>query len=397
MTQGEDRLRRARRGWLVFSGCALAAVLLVAVTATAVGRHLRSPAQLAADAEPPAPSVVTATVERRVLAEPVVLRGRVQPGASVRLYPPAPAVGPNSVVTKVLAKRGDRVREGRVVLERSGEPLFVLVSPFPLYRDLTAGLTGPDVEQVQRALKRLGYDVATTGSFDTRTRDAVAELYGDRGYTAPTGGGPTATPPASAPPSPGAAVSLPQAHVVVLGRTGQRVSTVGVRVGDVLADPRKALFELDRGAPSLVAVVSAEQAALLAVGQAATASDDGAGTTTGVAVSAIGDQPVESDGRTGYEVRFRFTGKALSGTAQRSVRVDVDVAGGAERVLAVPVTAVFSRADGTTFVTVASGETTVDVPVRAGRIAGGWVEVAGADDRLAEGAAVVVGEGAPAR
>jgi peptidoglycan hydrolase-like protein with peptidoglycan-binding domain len=391
VTQGEDRLRRARRGWLVFSGCALAAVLLVAVTATAVGRHLRSPAQLAADAEPPAPSVVTATVERRVLAEPVVLRGRVQPGASVRLYPPAPAVGPNSVVTKVLAQRGERVREGQVVLERSGEPLFVLVSPFPLYRDLTAGLTGPDVEQVQRALKRLGYDVATTGSFDTRTRDAVAELYTDRGYTAPT---------ASAPPSPGvagAAVSLPQAHVVVLGRTGQRVSAVGVRVGDVLADPRKALFELDRGAPSLVAVVSAEQAALLAVGQAATASDDGAGTTTGVAVSAIGDQPVESDGRTGYEVRFRFTGKALSGTAQRSVRVDVDVAGGAEPVLAVPVTAVFSRADGTTFVTVVSGQGTVDVPVRAGRIAGGWVEVAGADDRLAEGAAVAVGEGTPAR
>ncbi|GLH95406.1 peptidoglycan-binding protein [Phytohabitans aurantiacus] len=391
MTQGEDRLRRARRGWLVFSGCALAAVLLVAVTATAVGRHLRSPAQLAADAEPPAPSVVTATVERRVLAEPVVLRGRVQPGASVRLYPPAPAVGPNSVVTKVLAQLGERVREGQVVLERSGEPLFVLVSPFPLYRDLTAGLTGPDVEQVQRALKRLGYDVATTGSFDTRTRDAVAELYTDRGYTAPT---------ASAPPSPGvagAAVSLPQAHVVVLGRTGQRVSAVGVRVGDVLADPRKALFELDRGAPSLVAVVSAEQAALLAVGQAATASDDGAGTTTGVAVSAIGDQPVESDGRTGYEVRFRFTGKALSGTAQRSVRVDVDVAGGAEPVLAVPVTAVFSRADGTTFVTVVSGQGTVDVPVRAGRIAGGWVEVAGADDRLAEGAAVAVGEGTPAR
>lgn len=391
MTQGEDRLRRARRGWLVFSGCALAAVLLVAVTATAVGRHLRSPAQLAADAEPPAPSVVTAPVERRVLAEPVVLRGRVQPGASVRLYPPAPAVGPNSVVTKVLAQRGERVREGQVVLERSGEPLFVLVSPFPLYRDLTAGLTGPDVEQVQRALKRLGYDVATTGSFDTRTRDAVAELYTDRGYTAPT---------ASAPPSPGvagAAVSLPQAHVVVLGRTGQRVSAVGVRVGDVLADPRKALFELDRGAPSLVAVVSAEQAALLAVGQAATASDDGAGTTTGVAVSAIGDQPVESDGRTGYEVRFRFTGKALSGTAQRSVRVDVDVAGGAEPVLAVPVTAVFSRADGTTFVTVVSGQGTVDVPVRAGRIAGGWVEVAGADDRLAEGAAVAVGEGTPAR
>ncbi len=399
MSAPEDRLRRARRRWIVVSGAALVAVLVVAASATAVGRQLRSPAQLAADAEPPAASVVSATVERRVVAEPVVLRGRIRPGAGVRLYPPASAVGPNSVVTRIPAKPGTRIREGQVLLERSGEPLFVLVSPFPLYRDLTAGLTGPDVVQVQRALDRLGYDVAATGEFDARTRRAVAELYDDRGYAAPTGGGPVgAPPPTPTPPGPGAGdagatVSLPQAHVVVLRRARQRISAVNVRVGDVLTDPRSALFDLDRGSPSLVAVASAEQAALLTVGQDAAATDDGAGTETRVEISSIGSQAVESDGRTGYEVRFRFTGKALSGTGQRSVRVDIDVAGGAAPVLAVPVTAVFSRADGTTFVSVADGGATEDVPVRTGRIAGGWVEIVDADDRVAEGAAVVVSEG----
>ena len=52
-------------------GVAIAvAVLLVAAAATIVGRQLRTPAQLAAHAAPPPPSLVTAAVERRTLAEP---------------------------------------------------------------------------------------------------------------------------------------------------------------------------------------------------------------------------------------------------------------------------------------------------------------------------------------
>ncbi|GIE95610.1 peptidoglycan-binding domain-containing protein [Paractinoplanes rishiriensis] len=387
MNPAEDRLRRARRGWLLAGGGSLLAVLVVAASATAVGRNLRSPAQLAADAEPPAPSAVTAAAERRVLAEPVVLRGRIQPGASVRLALPAAAAGPNSVVTKVPVRPGTRLREGRVVLERSGEPLFLLVSPFPLYRDLTDGVTGPDVTQVQRALRRLGYGLPVTGAFDKRTQNAVAALYTDRGYRAPTKAPTTepATAPAAATP---ATVSLPQAHVVVLGKDGQRISAVNVRVGTVLTDPKTALFDLDRAAPALVAVASAEQVALLAAGQKATATDEGAGLKTTVAIGAIGDKPVEAESGTGFEVRFRFTGKALASTGQRTVRVDVEAAGEVAPVLAVPVTAIFSRADGSTFVTVDGA----DVPVRTGRVAAGWVEIVEPDGRIAEGTAVVVGE-----
>lgn len=393
MTAGEDRLRRTRQRWLVVSAAAAVAVLLVAGTATVVGRHLRSPAQLAANAAPPAPSLVTAAVERRVLAEPVVLRGKVLPGASVQLFPPNAAVGANSVVTKVPVKSGSVVREGEVLLERSGEPLLVLVLPFRLYRDITAGMKGPDVSEVQKALRRIGYHVSVTGEFDGQTQQAVKALYSARGYVAPTGE--VTTPPGGpAPPSPVAdpPVRLPQADVVVLDAATHKISAVDVHVGDVLSDPKAALFDLDQAAPTILAVAARDQAGLLRAGQAVTATDDAAGTQTQATVDSVGTQPVTTDGQTGYEVRMRFTGNPLSTDGQRLVRLSVQVTAGATPVLAVPVTAVSSRADGSTFVTVAEHDTTHDVSVTTGQIAGGWVELRDSGDKLAEGTLVVVGE-----
>jgi hypothetical protein len=58
------------------------------------------------------------------------------------------------------------------------------------------------------------------------------------------------------------------------------------------------------------------------------------------------------------------------------------------------VSAIFSRADGTTFVTVVEDGTPEDVTVRAGRMAGGWVEITGdtIGGRVIEGTEVVVSE-----
>ncbi|MEU4237838.1 hypothetical protein [Actinoplanes sp. NPDC026619] len=69
----------------------------------------------------------------------------------------------------------------------------------------------------------------------------------------------------------------------------------------------------------------------------------------------------------------------------------MQVAASATKVLAVPVTALYSRPDGTTFVTtVSEHDKTADVTVTTGQIAGGWVEIR--DPELAEGVRVVVGE-----
>ncbi|WP_328650448.1 hypothetical protein OG598_19220 [Micromonospora sp. NBC_00330] len=380
MTPGKTLVDRRRRSVLLVA-LFLTAVLLVTVGAVLIGPTLRSPDQLAADAAPPAPSPVTALVERRKLVEPVVLRGRLQPGPSVRVFAPAASLGPSSVVTKVLARKGDRAVEGRVLVERSGQPMFALALPFPLYRDLTAGARGPDVTEVQRAMRRIGYSVPTSGVLDSTTRRQLTRFYRDRGYQ--VGGAAT-----------GSAALLPQSDVLLIDRAGRRLSTVHARVGQTLVDPKAPLLELDGQAPTIVATAAVEQAALLRPDQQTDVTDDLADARTKAAVETVGTEAVTGpDGQTGIEVRFRFTEAALTVDANRSVRLDVRTSAAAE-VLAVPVTAIYSRPDGSTFVTVVTdANDTTDITVTTGQTAGGWVELREpAPPSVAAGVSVMVGE-----
>ncbi|MFD9266361.1 peptidoglycan-binding protein [Streptomyces goshikiensis] len=164
---------RGRRGVLgVVGGAVLMAV--GALLATAV---VKSPAQLAAEAGPPAQGVLTAEVERRVLAETVVTRGTVVADQSVTVAPPG-------VVTKLPLKAGDPVAAGRLLAEVSGRPVFALRGAVPMYRDLVPGATGDDVAQVQAALRELGHGTGTDpkGVFGPGTKAALAELYRAVGY-----------------------------------------------------------------------------------------------------------------------------------------------------------------------------------------------------------------------
>ncbi|SDJ02489.1 hypothetical protein SAMN04488074_101306 [Lentzea albidocapillata subsp. violacea] len=329
-----------------------------------LGPRLKSPAQAAADAAPPAPSQITAQVERRVLTEPVVLRGQLTPGPSTPLLPPQAALGDSSVVTKVRVRPGDRLNEGDVVLVRADEPMFALLLPFPLYRDIAPDDRGTDVTALQDALRRMGHGAPRTGVLDTPTQQAITRWYASRGFTTPPG--------------------VKRSSIVAIDRPGRVISTLHVGVGSVLTDPRAPILSLDGQAPFVKATASVEQGKLLKAGQQATVSDEAAGTKAAAAVSSVGSAPVTgADGVTGVEVALAFTGAALEAAAGRAFRVDVAVAGSPEPTLAVPVTAVLSKADGTTFVTVDGA----DVVVTTGRIAGGWVEVTG----LAEGTRVVVG------
>ncbi|MCU7724314.1 peptidoglycan-binding protein [Actinoplanes sp. KI2] len=399
---------RIRRRFLAVIGASFVLVLLVVGAGALLGPRLRSPAQAAAEAAPPAPSAVTAKATRRQLSEPVVLRGLLQPGRSVKVLPPAAALGPNSVVTRVSVKKGDRLTEGRVVLERAGEPMFVLDLAFPLYRDVTAGMTGPDVAEIQRALRRLGYRLSVTSAFDGATQQQVAQFYRDRGYPGGPGGPDAAgasTPATANPPAdaknrsqgtvPAVAGWIPQAAVLTADRAGRAITAVHVHVGQVLTESAAALLELDGEAPDVVAIADRDQAALLHTGQNATVVDDLTGEKATAAISAVGKEPVTgADGQNGFQVRVRFIGKAIGGGVDRSLRLDVATGSGNGVVLAVPVTAIYSRADGSTFVTVLSATgTRADVTVTTGQIAGGWVEISeSVGTPLTEGTQVVVGD-----
>jgi len=166
----------------------LALVAAVAVLAAGIGwvagRQIKSPGQIAADQEPPEPSLITVPVEFRTLSQNVIVRG------TVRLSDQTPlSVGStvgSSVITRLAKESGDTIDEGDVLVEVAGRPVIALQGSLPAFRNLIPGLEGPDVEQLQEALVRLGYDPGTVnGVYGASTATAVEALYRDRGYPAP--------------------------------------------------------------------------------------------------------------------------------------------------------------------------------------------------------------------
>jgi peptidoglycan hydrolase-like protein with peptidoglycan-binding domain len=346
---------------------------------------------------------VTAKVELRRLAEPIVLRGKVAPGVSVPVVAPVGNVGDTAVITKISVAVGDKVREGAVLFDVAGKPVFPMLLPFPLYRDIAGGDAGPDVAAVQKALTRLGFTSKADGVFGTSSQEALRRLYQTRGYQVPLAAAKPTEPQRStgeAKPSSGTETPAPSAGVptllrsavVPMDRDGRRVTEVAIRVGAILSDPHAALLRLDGEPPSIITAVSREQTALLRPGTAAEISDDVAGTHVKAEVLDVSTQPAQDEGgMTGFEVRLRFVGEPLRAT-DRTFRITVIDAQSATEVMAVPVTAIYSRADGSTVVTVPRADATLDVPVQVGRTAGGWSQITPRDgSALAVGTSVVVG------
>src|SRR5690606_31904763 len=90
------RLARRRRTLVIVLGAA------VAVTAMGLTSPLwiKSPQQLAAEAEPPLATVLTAPVERRVLRDVVVLRGEIRAAETYQVTPGS-STGGAAIVTRL--------------------------------------------------------------------------------------------------------------------------------------------------------------------------------------------------------------------------------------------------------------------------------------------------------
>jgi HlyD family secretion protein len=169
--------RRRRRLALIAS-----AAVVVAVLGLLSPFFIRSPQQAAADAKPPARTVLTAPVEKRVLRDTIVLRGDVTAQHSLAVTPSIAGAG-QAIVTAVRVAPGGRVASGTVVLEVSGRPLIALPGAVPAYRDLKPGATGKDVKQLQAALSGLGFHANRSGTFDAATKRALSAFYASRGYS----------------------------------------------------------------------------------------------------------------------------------------------------------------------------------------------------------------------
>jgi HlyD family secretion protein len=138
-------------------------------------------------------------------------------------------------ISKLDVKAGGTVRNGALIAEIDGAPMFVLTGSVPAWRDLAPGETGPDVAELQKALAALGYsdEGDTPGYYGGGTEDAVSAFYEHLGYTVPTaapaGGTGTGAGAATGPQVPQGDVlflpSLPATVIAVNGAAGQQAGS----------------------------------------------------------------------------------------------------------------------------------------------------------------------------
>lgn len=161
----------------------LGVVVLTAVISWIAGSSIQSPADAAARTAPPTPSPILVPVEERVISTDIIARGTARFGLPQPVSLAPSTLKPNPGVITTLPLPNTQLAEGDVLLIASGRPVFVLQGAIPAYRDLTPGLTGKDVRQLEEGLARLGFDPGPVdGVYDEQTAVAVGNWYKAAGF-----------------------------------------------------------------------------------------------------------------------------------------------------------------------------------------------------------------------
>ncbi len=166
----------------------LAGLIGVVVVAAGIGwffgSQIRSPAEAAAEAEPPPASNITVEVVSEELSADVVTRGDVVYDEPVQVTLSGSfANQPERLIVTQAVEAGVDLDEGDVVVEVVGRPVMLLVGEIPMYRDLRPGSSGDDVLQLEEALSRMGLlDGAADQTWDEATGAAVTAWYEQAGY-----------------------------------------------------------------------------------------------------------------------------------------------------------------------------------------------------------------------
>lgn len=351
--------RRRRPGWgpAVRTAARTLLVLVVATTVFAAGWWS---ARTALD--PP----------RDPLRPPAALEYTVATGAVEESFPvtavaswptrfsvTSPAGG---VVTTVSAGAGDSVGEGEAPLTVDLAAVRLAQGEVPMFRDLVPGTRGPDVEQLQLFLKRQGhFPDEATGTFGATTQSAVQAWQRDNGNPRPSG-------------------SVLATELVFVPELPVRVRPT-VDVGDRVA-PGDPLYEVLAPAPVFRAEVTEDQ--LLTLTSSVTIAVDGPGQRWTATAGATDDsdpniRAVELAGPDGGPVCAQTCSLVPVAGESRwpAEAITVPRVEGPQ----VPVGAIRTRADGTTYVIMSDGVER-DVTVRAA--AQGLAVVSGIDagDRI---------------
>ncbi|MGL5826205.1 MAG: hypothetical protein ACRCYU_15535 [Nocardioides sp.] len=378
-------MRPARKRYLRIGAVLVALSMLVAAT-WYVASQAESPVSRSARRGPPKPSVITVPVVAKRLVERETLPCEVSPRDGETIVVTAAPDAGDPIVTRRPIPDGGRVREGDVLIEISGQPVFAIRGRLPTYRDLAVGSSGPDVDQFEVALNRLGllssYDVG--GKLTKATAVAVKSLYTRAGYD----------PPRAA-----------KRGTVLVGKDTMAnvrslpgvVRSTKLRIGRSPADGT-----LSVGPPGAVVRCDVDAGRKKEFRQAVRFRLDGRnGDTVGLDLRAV----TQADAEQADEEPLGTAGGVSQTTLVLQPRTEIRRRSGAATVevmlrrassseLVVPATALWRTADGTDVVTVYAEGTKVDVPVTI--VFQGLAEVqvsSQAPGELESGDQVVVGVG----
>jgi hypothetical protein len=371
------------------------AVVVSSLATWAAAVQIHSPAEVAARTAPPTPSPILVPVVARVLSTRVVTRGTAHFGSPRALKVTPSSLKDGARIVTSLPARGAKLTPGDVLATVSGRPVFLLAGRMPAFRDLGPGMSGKDVAQLERSLRRLRLAPgAVDGSYDAATGDAVARLYRGHGFepvvaTAKTLAG---TRPAEAGLVRGAfaepGVQLPSDEVVFVGSGPLRVTELPTPVG---SRPEGALTTVTGSDVVIDGQLRVEQAGRVRAGAKVLVDEPTLGIDATGRVTWVAGRP-GTDGADGFHVSFRVTVEDPPPTlVGASVRLTVPIRSTRTAQLTVPVTAVSLGPDGGSRVERSENGVSRFVAVRTGLSADGFVGITAARGSLAAGDRVVVG------
>jgi peptidoglycan hydrolase-like protein with peptidoglycan-binding domain len=271
--------------------------------------------------------------------------------------------GGAGVVTKAPAA-GATITRGSALYKAGNKPVVLMYGALPLYRTLSQGVDdGPDVRQLERNLKTLGYGDGMTvdKDFTAATAAAVEDWQDDMGL-----------------PETGRV----DASQVVFQPGAVRISDVKAPIGQQVGPGRPVLTVSDTRSIVHVDLDAAKQSLAhkgasvkveLPNGRRVT----GRITSVGTAAKTSGSQDQQT---TTIDVDITLNTKKTGNLDQAPVTVDME-SEHAKDVLSVPIEALLGLREGGFGVEVVEGTTSRIVPVRTGTFGSGRVEVTGAGVR----------------
>jgi Putative peptidoglycan binding domain len=324
-----------RKTWLL-AGAAILVAVAVAGGVVAISRA--GPATAAAQEPPPN----TAQVKRGHLSAVVFQYGTLT-------YQARSDGSPYAVIDEAvgtytsLPNDGEKIGCGEVLFRVNGNPVLLLCGSTPAYRSLSAGASGPDVEQLNANLVHLGYAAGShlhpsSDSFTSDTADALKRLQARLGESQ-TGSLKL-----------GQAVFLPgPLRISHTTATLGSPARPGVPVAQASSTSRQVQVQLDASQQSSVTV--GDQVQITLPDNRAT---PGRVTRIGTVASSSGSGPGSSgsgssgSGSSGSTIPIYITlqhPEAAGSLDQAPVQVQITTAG-IQNVLIVPVTALVGTSDG---------------------------------------------------